>query len=114
MREGYSFFRWFFCGSFILTIFFMGIGRDSYGSGIRHNTIKIDSLAVTSDSTDSAKIADKKSSKTRYIDISLEYGSNFTYRNQIGPTAYDAPYLFPTILYHDKTGLWASVSAYRL
>jgi len=114
MREGYHIFRRFFCDGFLLTIAFLAIGKPSYSSGLINNKIKIDSSAVTLDSTDSAKIAEKKSAKTRYIDVSLEYGSNFTYRNQIGPTAYDAPYLFPTVLYHDKTGLWASVSAYRL
>ena len=114
MREGYNIFRRFLCGGFILTIVFGGIGKPSYGGCLVHYTMPIYSPLTALDSSDSVKIADKKSSRLRYIDVSLEYGSNFTYRNQIGSNSYDAPYLFPTILYHDKTGLWASVSAYRL
>ncbi len=80
---------------------------------IQHHRMSIDSLKTDSDSTDDTN-DESKSDHTRYIDISTEYGSNFTYRNQVGPTAVDAPYLYPSVLYHDKTGLWASISAYRL
>ncbi len=73
----------------------------------------IDSLKIVADSTDS-EADDEKGDKGRYLDIGVEYGSNFTYRNQEGPTPTLAPYLYPSVLYHDKTGLWASVAAYRL
>jgi len=68
---------------------------------------------------DSTEIADStveasKSAKKRYIDISVEYGSNFTYRNQIDQTSAADPYIYPNLYYKDKTGLWGSIGGYRL
>ena len=114
MREGYRKFSTAFWVGLILTMASMVIGKSSYCAGFRHHQIPIDSPVVVTGSVDSTQKSDKKSNRLRYIDVSTEYGSNFTYRNQIGPTAIDAPYLLPTILYHDKTGLWVSFDAYRL
>ncbi len=114
MREGYRKFDFIFRSGIILAMVFIVGMKSSYSIGIKHYRMPVDSPVVVSDSADSTQKLDKKSNRLRYIDVSMEYGSNFTYRNQIGPTAIDAPYLLPTILYHDKTGLWASIDAYRL
>jgi len=70
----------------------------------------IDSITVT----DTTSVDDAKTIRKRYIDVSVEYGSNFTYRHQIDQTAAADPYVYPTLYYKDKTGFWGSVGAYRL
>jgi len=77
----------------------------------KHYPRSIDSTDNPADTTDNDDAPPKK---TRYIDLSLEYGSNFTYRHQIDQNPTQAPYIMPTLFYHDKSGLWASVGTYRL
>lgn len=98
---------------FCFLLIFIFAGMPSRAEHIIYQKLAIDSLKADSDSSDSSD-DDTKSDRARYIDVSTEYGSNFTYRNQVGPTPTAAPYLYPSVLYHDKTGLWASFAAYRL
>jgi hypothetical protein len=87
--------------------------NEAYSFNLLHHNhgISADSTAMLTDSTDTSKAASEKS---RYIDFSVEYGSNFTYRHQINQNPTEAPYLYPTLFYHAKSGFWATAGAYRL
>ena len=81
MRQDYKRIGLPFWGSFILFMAFMAIGKLSYATDLKpHYRMSIDSPPVVV--SDSVNTPSKlKSPRERYIDVSLEYGSNFTYRN---------------------------------